>query len=680
MPQRRANLACLLLVAGVCQSADEVSLRVADWAFAGYRGTGLELTVGLTGEQATAILRIEALTGESLGAVRNLDLRCDHFDYDGRLVRCEGARLRVDEIADVGAVAATGSIAFDRKDDGLTVDLTIDGLATSARVVGRLNPDVDVTVRVAQVPLSRVLEGVGAATPESIVLADGALALNVRASETDNGPRLRGSWTLADLSFDSPDGRIAAAALRLEGALDVTLGADRVAFDATVKPRSGEALYDTFYSAFQPEWATSLRARGWFNDGRLQIDEFSLRDGDSLRVGGSLTIAEPETNARLTAATVSVEQANFPLIRQRYLDGLFGAMGLESLTLAGAVSGNVTIADGAPIRAALDADGVDVSHEGSQATLDGLDLKWRWDADGDAPVSSMSWREGRVRAVTLGEARWQFQHAGDHLTLTEAGRLPVLNGALIVDSFAADFTTAGSPQIGFQGRIEPIALGDLTAAFGWPKFGGSVGGEIPGVTWRDGVLRMDGVLRARVFDGVVQVARVALERPFGVAPSFSAELEINGIDLEPLTEAFEFGRITGRLDGYAKGLRLVNWTPVAFDAAVATPRDDRSRRKISQRAVDNLSSLGGGPAGAVSRTFLGVFEEFSYRRIGLSCRLANGVCDMAGAGPSEGGGYLIVQGSGLPRINVVGYQRRVDWRALVSRLAAATAGAGPVVR
>jgi hypothetical protein len=46
---------------------------------------------------------------------------------------------------------------------------------------------------------------------------------------------------------------------------------------------------------------------------------------------------------------------------------------------------------------------------------------------------------------------------------------------------------------------------------------------------------------------------------------------------------------------------------------------------------------------------------------------------------SSAGGYTIVEGSGLPRITVVGHQRRVDWPVLVSRLQAATAGQGPVV-
>ena len=91
-----------------------------------------------------------------------------------------------------------------------------------------------------------------------------------------------------------------------------------------------------------------------------------------------------------------------------------------------------------------------------------------------------------------------------------------------------------------------------------------------------------------------------------------------------MTGAFSFGRITGRLSGAIDGLQLFNWTPVAFDARLYTPPDDRSKHRISQRAVENIGSIGGGGAGvtaALSSGFLRFFEDFNYDRLGLSCRL-----------------------------------------------------------
>jgi hypothetical protein len=41
---------------------------------------------------------------------------------------------------------------------------------------------------------------------------------------------------------------------------------------------------------------------------------------------------------------------------------------------------------------------------------------------------------------------------------------------------------------------------------------------------------------------------------------------------------------------------------------------------------------------------------------------------------SAGDGYTIVEGAGLPRIQVIGFRRRVDWPTLVDRLEADAAG------
>ena len=85
--------------------------------------------------------------------------------------------------------------------------------------------------------------------------------------------------------------------------------------------------------------------------------------------------------------------------------------------------------------------------------------------------------------------------------------------------------------------------------------------------------------------------------------------------------------------------------------------------------MDNLASLGGANA-VLSSTFLRFFKNFSYRRLGLSCRLQGGVCEMGGVAPAKPG-YYIVEGGGLPpRVDVVGYNRRVNWRTLLERLRA----------
>ncbi|NOQ79559.1 MAG: C4-dicarboxylate ABC transporter, partial [Gammaproteobacteria bacterium] len=90
--------------------------------------------------------------------------------------------------------------------------------------------------------------------------------------------------------------------------------------------------------------------------------------------------------------------------------------------------------------------------------------------------------------------------------------------------------------------------------------------------------------------------------------------------------------------------------------------------RISQRAIDNLSSLGGA-SGLLSRSFLSFFETFRYDKIGLSCKLKNNTCHMSGV-EAKGDSYYIVKGGGIPRIDVMGFQKLVNWQVLTSRLKA----------
>ncbi len=75
---------------------------------------------------------------------------------------------------------------------------------------------------------------------------------------------------------------------------------------------------------------------------------------------------------------------------------------------------------------------------------------------------------------------------------------------------------------------------------------------------------------------------------------------------------------------------------------------------------------------------MGMFKDFGYDRLGLQCRLKDGICYMDGVGPAREG-YYIVRGKGLPRIAVVGFRTEVDWQRLVGQLRAILRSQVPVV-
>jgi len=173
-----------------------------------------------------------------------------------------------------------------------------------------------------------------------------------------------------------------------------------------------------------------------------------------------------------------------------------------------------------------------------------------------------------------------------------------------------------------------------------------------------------------VFDGLVLMRDLRVERPFGVLPSLAASIEATDLDLELLTSTFSFGQISGRIDGYVRDLRMLDWKPVAFDAWFGTPERQQDSNRISRQAVNHLTTLGGGGAtSALTSPLLRVFNNFSYRRLGMGCRLQNNACEFRGVSEDDVS-VLIMEGAGIPKVTIRAYNRRVDWPQLVADLLA----------
>jgi hypothetical protein len=217
-------------------------------------------------------------------------------------------------------------------------------------------------------------------------------------------------------------------------------------------------------------------------------------------------------------------------------------------------------------------------------------------------------------------------------------------------------------------------------ALGLPVMQGTLSGVIPRIRYEDGAVAVDGALLLKIFDGTVVIRGLQMLDPLGRIPRLRASIDMRNLDLALITRAFSFGSMTGRVDSTVQDLELANWRPVRFDARIESSHGEYPRT-ISQRAVQNISALGGvGAAAAIQRSFLRFFDLFRYARLGLACRLHNDVCEMSGIADRQYG-YVIVEGGGLPAITVLGYNRHVGWSELLERLQRVTqSNVRPVVK
>jgi hypothetical protein len=503
-----------------------------------------------------------------------------------------------------------------------------------------------------------------------------------------HGDALATAWAgLAIETLDFSDAAGTLAGEKLAGALEVDAsfpGAASVKARGRLEIGSGQAYGDPVFLDFAAQAAT-LDFDGVLDTAVARFDaaSFTLDHAGVLRAGGSAVVdfagATPLPEARVHLESLALAKA-LPAYAQPFLiDTAF-----RDVAGDGIVRGDVEIAGGLPVRATLELDGVSFASETASVSLAGLRgvLRWYDDASRTALAgtiddalfeSRLAWDSGRLWGLELGAAVLPFAAAGRHFRLLSPVTLPVFDGALAIDTLRVRHAGTDDMYVRFDAAIRPIDVALLSRAFGWPEFQGTLEGSIPGLQLRQGVVTLDGALEARVFDGRVAVSELRLQDPLGKYPRLFANIGIDNLDLDLVTRTFEFGGMTGRLSGYISDLETFDWMPEAFDAFLFTPPDDRSRRRISQRAITNLSSIGGGSGGTVAAVlqggFLRFFDDFGYDRVGLSCRLANDVCVMGGVLPAPGG-YYIVKGKGLPRIDVIGSQTRVAWTTLVRQLGA----------
>jgi hypothetical protein len=470
---------------------------------------------------------------------------------------------------------------------------------------------------------------------------------------------------LRDAAFASADGLNAAEQLDLD--VDVTAhassGGQTWSWRADAAWTRGEAYLDPLYLTS----GAQLSASGRLSASRVDLDQasLSLAGVRAIEASGSFDLA----HRRILRGGLAVAEAELEQIGPRYILPLLAPARAATVSFSGKLSAGIMIDDGQLSGLDLAFDRAGFSEHASNLDFGPVDgtVAWRSDA---ATTATLAVGAGHWEKLTLGAFAVNARLSG-HSVEVDRIAIPVLDGKLVLTNLAMRRDLAG-----WSGRgaavIEPISMRLLTEAVGLPPMSGVLAASMPGMRVQPGEVALDGALVISVFDGYLQATHLKVIEPLGVASRLYADIEARGIDLTQLTETFSFGSVSGFVDADVLGLELVRWRPVRFDARVLSS-PGAYRRRISQRAVQNIGALGGpGAALALQRGFLQFFESFGYRELGLSCKLARGVCRMGGLqgdnGSDTGRGFVIIQGGGIPALNVIGYNRRVDWEELLARL------------
>lgn len=287
-----------------------------------------------------------------------------------------------------------------------------------------------------------------------------------------------------------------------------------------------------------------------------------------------------------------------------------------------------------------------------------------WDYEQPTQIA-MGYQSGHILKIPLGATSW-WAEVNRYSITSPSMKLPILDGMLDFQDISAAWINQ-SMVWHVKMDMQPISMSKFSQALDWPTMRGQITGAVPLITYANHELRMNGDMQFKLFNGMVGMSDLDIDDPLGAVPKMHANFTMRDIDLGEITRTFNFGSITGKLEGDIKDLRLQNWKPVYMDAVIQTA-DGPFEKKISQRAVENITALGGeGTAAALQRTFLRFFKEFGYEKIGLRCELRGDICKMGGV-EAIPGGFVIVKGKGAPSVNVNGYTQYASWKDVLNRM------------
>jgi len=685
MFSRRRALTALLLASGLLAIAvipghaiDVVRLKLGTLEGTGWSAQAVSVELNwLDAGHAGLLLHTQrAVLPGGLGELSGVSLSCPRAQLTATEVGCSRGVLKAQSSV-LGQQHI--QIAFHYQSDSGAIDTEWLGIRVhegtldlTAHLSGE-HWQIDARGKALSLPvLTRELAAAGIALP----VVEGSAQFDITASMSGSAAQLSEAAVDLQLRADElSDAEGSVAAEQLDASLQATVKTlatgMQVALD--ISARKG-ALYVEPVFVQVPSEPLQLSARfDWSTaDQQLLLQSFSYLHPGGVQLAGSGQFSLA-TESPLRELQLEIRQATFPSLYDTYLrPWLFGTL-LADLDTSGQLSGTIAWQQGKLSHLSLEPHDLTVDDRMGRFALEAMNGHIRWSDAATPERSELEWAGGSVYRVSLGASRFAFDSGRDFVHLAEPLELPVLDGALGIDDFQLEFAADAPLRWQVNGLLEPVSLSQLSLALGWPELAGKLSGVIPSVHYDNGRLVVGGILLIRVFDGEVTLRNLTLEQPFGLVPRLRVDARADNIDLETLTRTFSFGKIEGRLNGRVEGLDMESWRPVAFDAEFATPEDDDSRHRISQKAVDNISSIGGGGVGgAVSRSFLRFFEDFPYDRLGIRCRLENGICDMGGVAPAKEGYYLVKGRFIPPRLDVIGFADRVDWDTLIAQIMAVT--------
>ncbi|MFQ5442352.1 MAG: hypothetical protein ACE5EB_06480 [Thermodesulfobacteriota bacterium] len=489
--------------------------------------------------------------------------------------------------------------------------------------------------------------------------------------------------------FSTPDGMAAGDGLNLlaSGNFSVTLPELSARFNINAGAKDFELLAGNFYGDFT-KTPVSLSLKGDYSraDNSVKIDrsEIRMKEVGAVLIKGKISNpgALPEFDARISIKRLSNKkifdlfirdtfQESFPLLSGLVVDGIT-SMNISAKGNPGGFNaeGRLSLRD-------MNVGGTDEDEEGPSVL--GLNLYLPVDISYPEAVPAGLDKNKKTGSLNIKKISWGAVNFHDleakpsirrnSLIFKDDLLLSIFGGNLRLGNLLYKNLLSPERRLSLSIGVDNIDLKEASTALAIPAFNGRLSGTIPEAALTKGSLRTEGAITLNLFGGEMRIKEIAAENILSPAASFKSTVELKDIDMGKVTATFEFGHITGILQGYVRDLEIVNGQPEAFVIKMETVKRRGVSQRISTSALEKISILGtGGGASVLNRGIYRLFKEYRYEKMGFKGRLKNDKFLLIGIETEGDKGYIIKGGFLPPRVDVISYTQNISFKELVERL------------
>jgi hypothetical protein len=500
----------------------------------------------------------------------------------------------------------------------------------------------------------------------------------------ENKPlRLSGSLQVEEAAFASADRTKVAERLLLNARLDSFRANSGFSLVGTVDVPQGEVLWNNFYTALhvhRPALELDLDYRPEEDRLHFRQVQLGLASLGKIAVHGDLTNLSNTPVAEIKIAANTIESA-----------GIYQFLIRDTLNRRYPVLNRITAAGQLDISAVMSGPLTQPFFEGALALQAG-EIRahsddWRFSginfslpfrlalsgalepSPGPPPTGKLTMASAKIGAEIIPTIHAIVSLWNNALRIHEPIRLPMYGGSVMISDLTWSDVVKNPQAVSLSVKATNLQLQRLTEALGWYRFGGSLSASVPKIAWTGESLRSDGQIDIAVFGGRVHMSLLQIDNPFSAIPSIKLDARLENIQLAEASETFEFGRISGVLEGTVNNLVVTAGQPSSFTADLHSVERPGVSQRISVESLNKITVLSSGQnAGTLYGGIAGFFDSFRYSKLGFRATLKNDKLTLRGVESRGGQEYLVVGSLIPPTVNVISHTQEIAFLELVRRL------------